>query len=796
MALKTRVNNASTLNLSSAWSPATVPGATDQLYWNGVTGTNATVAMGGFINIGGTGGGIALGSSQTTNVVINNATLTTVSLGTLGIDLSASAADLTFGSNGTVYFANALTPVNVAAGRTVTIGSVSVAATTGPNKTGAGTLVLNTATAWDSVASVVTLTAGTIQVGSITSLGQANGKLVLNGGTLCATGTSAIVLNIAFSTTSTMGGTITLGDSVKTGALTIPIMTLTANANLTVLSTITLGPAGSTNAGGAFALSKAGAGTLIIPSINFSSGTGLTISGGVVSMSGTFTGANAFITINGGTFQWSGITTDLSAKFLFAGPSGLDTNGNDVVFATARTGTGPVTKLGAGTLTFGSATGNTYTGGTTVAAGTLKLGVLNGVPTSGYLTIGSTGNAAVFDLAGFNQSCGGLLTAGTAASQVIGNSSTTTNSTLTISGTAGTSTYAGVIQNTIGAGTRTVALVFSGGTSTLSGANTFTGSVQVTAGTLNANSITALGAANSTAAISVASGTTLSLGAALNYSSPGRSTSISGVGVTGVEAGCLVLSHAGPINLGSINATNNTYIRGTTTTQLTSAIAWSGAGGLRLGAATGTTATFSGAISVSSGTLTAILFGRSNNPDLGTVVLGTTNTFGAPAQIDFGTLQISADANLGTAPGAATAAYLIVGGSTTLATTATFTLNANRGIALGPSSGSGTGTINVASATTLTYAGVVANNSAGTGKLIKSGTGTLKLTGTNTYSGGSDLGAGTTQAGNTQALGTSGTVTLTASGATLQTLTTGGQNGKLTVASLNNAAGGIIKIGG
>jgi len=36
------------------------------------------------------------------------------------------------------------------------------------------------------------------------------------------------------------------------------------------------------------------------------------------------------------------------------------------------------------------------------------------------------------------------------------------------------------------------------------------------------------------------------------------------------------------------------------------------------------------------------------------------------------------------------------------------------------------------------------------------------------------------------------------SGATLQTLTSGfsGQNGKLTVAALNNASGGTIKIGG
>jgi autotransporter-associated beta strand protein len=98
----------------------------------------------------------------------------------------------------------------------------------------------------------------------------------------------------------------------------------------------------------------------------------------------------------------------------------------------------------------------------------------------------------------------------------------------------------------------------------------------------------------------------------------------------------------------------------------------------------------------------------------------------------------------------------------------------------------------------VTFSGVISDGDSAYNSLNKGGAGTLRLTGTNTYSGGSDLGAGTTQAGAVQALGNSGTVTLTTSGATLQTLTAGfaGQNGKLTVAALNNAAGGIIKIGG
>ncbi|NCW37290.1 MAG: autotransporter domain-containing protein, partial [Proteobacteria bacterium] len=70
----------------------------------------------------------------------------------------------------------------------------------------------------------------------------------------------------------------------------------------------------------------------------------------------------------------------------------------------------------------------------------------------------------------------------------------------------------------------------------------------------------------------------------------------------------------------------------------------------------------------------------------------------------------------------------------TLLTTSSFTLNTNRGIALGASHGS----INVAAGTTLTYDGVIA----GGNNLTKLGTGTLDLGGANTYSGTTTISAG------------------------------------------------------
>ena len=102
--------------------------------------------------------------------------------------------------------------------------------------------------------------------------------------------------------------------------------------------------------------------------------------------------------------------------------------------------------------------------------------------------------------------------------------------------------------------------------------------------------------------------------------------------------------------------------------------------------------------------------------------------------INSGTISISLDTGLGTAPGSATAGYLTINGGT-LKSTTDFTLDSNRGVALGSSHG----TFNVDTGTTLTIAGVVA----GSNNLIKAGDGRLILSGVNTYSGNTTISAGT-----------------------------------------------------
>ena len=89
-----------------------------------------------------------------------------------------------------------------------------------------------------------------------------------------------------------------------------------------------------------------------------------------------------------------------------------------------------------------------------------------------------------------------------------------------------------------------------------------------------------------------------------------------------------------------------------------------------------------------------------------------------------------------------------------LATTASFTLSANRGISLGASGG----TIDVAAGTSLTYNGIAA----GTGGLTKIDTGTLVLGGVNTYSGATTISAGIVSVVVSNVFGNTAAVTIAA----------------------------------
>ena len=125
--------------------------------------------------------------------------------------------------------------------------------------------------------------------------------------------------------------------------------------------------------------------------------------------------------------------------------------------------------------------------------------------------------------------------------------------------------------------------------------------------------------------------------------------------------------------------------------------------------------------------------------------LDATNTYTGSTTISDGTLSISSDGNLGTAPGSATAGHLVIDDGATLQVTNDITLADNRGIAVGPTSGSGAGTIELdGTGNTFTYAGVIDDNGGGAGGLTVTspGVGTFELDGSSTYTGPTTISAG------------------------------------------------------
>ena len=192
----------------------------------------------------------------------------------------------------------------------------------------------------------------------------------------------------------------------------------------------------------------------------------------------------------------------------------------------------------------------------------------------------------------------------------------------------------------------------------------------------------------------------------------------------------------------------------------------SGTGSGEIDVAAGMTMSYGGVIANNTGTGNLTVGSGTNR---GTLILSGTNTYSGITTVNTGVLSIGTDLNLGAAPGSVTAGKLVSNGGTLLAS-ASFTLSSNRGIAVGPNSGTGSGEIDVANGTTLTYGGIIANNG-GTGCLtVGSGTntGTLAISGSNTYTGGTTaVNAGTLLVNSTTGSGTGTGNVAVASGGTL-----------------------------
>lgn len=297
-------------------------------------------------------------------------------------------------------------------------------------------------------------------------------------------------------------------------------------------------------------LVKAGSGTLILTGVNtYSGGTDIT-EGTIAVSSDTALGTGDIIFSGlGGTLQALASFTTAKTITLDAGGA-IDTNGFDVSLDGVISGTGGLSKVGAGLLALTGV--NTYSGGTDLDAGTISIGNVSALGTGTVTTAAGTTLLAADNL--FNLSNNVVLNGGT---------------------TIDTQGFGVLMDGAIsGSGPLTK---IGGGNLALYGANSYTGGTNVDAGTLFVNSAASAGtgtiamANDTTLAVVVASTATpnnMTLGGLVNVLvDPGFTATLSGVISDGTAVGSLSKFGAGNLVLAGANSySGDTFVNDGTVT--------------------------------------------------------------------------------------------------------------------------------------------------------------------------------------------------------------------------------------
>ena len=471
-------------------------------------------------------------------------------------------------------------------------------------KQGAGTLIL---TGTNRYSGGTTVSAGTLQ-GSVTGL---QGNIVNNAAVVFDQGSSfgnyRGDMSGSGSLTLASGSVFLAGTSSYTGGTTIDsgaiLSGTTASLQASIVNNGIVGfeqASDGTFAGaisGTGGLYKLGTGTVTLAGNNSYAG-GTSIDGGALAVSSNSNLGD----VSGGLFFYGGtlkfLTNFDSDRTIGLGAGGIgiiglpplpasgtfDTNGHDLTLSGVISGPYGLIKAGAGTLTLSAA--NTYAGGTTVNAGTLKLGAGGSLAATGALAV----NGGTFDLDGHNQTVGAL--SGSGGAILLG------SGTLSAGG-AGNTTLATSISGSGG-----FVKQGSGGL-ILTGANSYSGGTTVSAGVLQGNTQSLQGNILNNAVVTFDQATTGTYAGVLSGS------------------GMLVKANAGTLTLGGVNSYSGGtlvlggVLQGTTATLqgniLNNASVVFAGGGTYAGAMSGTgslatgggTLILSGANSYTGGTLVA-----------------------------------------------------------------------------------------------------------------------------------------------------------------------------------------------
>jgi fibronectin-binding autotransporter adhesin len=435
-----------------------------------------------------------------------------------------------------------------------------------------------------------------------------------------------------------------------------------------------------------------------------------------------------------------------------------------------------ITKSGVGTWTFSGS--NSYTGATTLNGGSLVLDYAtsntNKIAASGTSSATLTLNAGTLELRG-------------------GNFAQTVQAT-TLGSTAG---QAAISQT--GGGSSTIALgamTLTGGALNLSAGGIATTSSTNVNGILGGSARVTVGGADWAA--TGASGTN-PIVAFAGYTALPTGTTLSGTNANTGNfslAGSLSVSGAANMIFGTLKiapTASGTLAFGTNNVRLGNAAG--NAGLLLTGSQAYTISSTSNNIGAATGnmivqqwssaplTLDAALFSSFDKYGTGKFVLQRASSGATTANVYAGSLEFSADSQIGNTTAAMTVSGAFGAGAAVVANTGTGSFTVNRGITLGAQGGS---VIDVVGGNAVTLAGVIAGTQSNVANNIVTygnaravdavnnavTSGTIVLAAANTYSGGSTLAAGVVQLGAAEnpgaagPLGNGGAITFT--GGTLQ----------------------------
>ncbi|MCX6965131.1 MAG: autotransporter-associated beta strand repeat-containing protein, partial [Verrucomicrobia bacterium] len=437
-----------------------------------------------------------------------------------------------------------------------------------------------------------------------------------------------------------------------------------------------------------------------------------------ISGSGNFSVQNGSATAATLTLGSGNTTSNFSGTIKDNGISVSNTSSSPATV----TGTVALTKIGTGTLTLSG--NNTYTGATTISAGTLKAGSATGI--SSASTLNATGG--VFDLNGYNATVAAV-GVGNAAGTITNSASGSGTNTLTI--TNYNVNLASLITD--GATAKTAVTIYNnGGANALSNANnTFSGGLTIANGGSNAR-------------LYQGSVTNTLVNGTLTKSNLGTGTVY--IGANGSTAAAQLMLNSGLVYNNIVVNAGATYVDGGR-----AAFRIDGSGIQLYGTLTAGASDIS--LSNGSGTGSATAYGQLTgtnglllNPSQGTAfTLTLTNNSLVNTNNYSGNTTISANTTL--ALGAANQIANGAGKGNLIINSGTFNM-AGFSETINGLSGNGTidgngATLNVGdNNATSTFSGVI-KNTAGTLALTKIGNGTLSLSGTNAYSGGTTVNAGT-----------------------------------------------------